>query len=88
MIKEHTDQLTETIDALNQVAASAISNECVDEFEQFEKKINELEGYVREIQQEMWSTQIEEAVDRLSANEALTDLRAGKFTGAAVIIVA
>ncbi len=73
MIDTQTTRINETIDALAQVVGTAIDHECPDEFGLIENKINQLEAFTRECQQEMWAEQAQTAIEHLETSQALTD---------------
>jgi hypothetical protein len=68
-----SDHLTESVDALQQSAATALSAGTAEEFESFEKQLNTLNTMVREAQQSMWAGEAEAAVERLEKGESLTE---------------
>ena len=68
-----TDQLTETIRNLHEVAQSALANESTEEFCGFEKYVNEVEAFVRETQQAMWAHEADATIKNLDDGTPLTE---------------
>ncbi len=68
-----TDQLSETIQGLKEAAGDALSNQSVDDFENFERYLNQVEGYVREVQQSLWADEARATVRRLERGEPLNE---------------
>jgi len=68
------DQLCESIISLKESAQSAIANESVEEFAGFERYLNEVEAYVRELQQSEWATEAKAAIRRLEKGEPLSEV--------------
>lgn len=66
------DQLTEAIQNLKVTASAALASECVQEFTDFEKYVNEVEAYVRETQQAMWADEAKATVKNLETGRPLT----------------
>ena len=73
MMNVQTEQLCDTIDALKQAAAVALNDESPDEFELFEKQLNHFDAALRETQQEMWSQDVQTAIDHLEGGGSLTE---------------
>lgn len=67
-----TDELTQTIHDLKQAADTALAQESPEGFSNFEKFVNEVEAYVREVQQSMWADQAKHAIRALEKGEVLT----------------
>ncbi|MEK6799012.1 MAG: hypothetical protein AABZ12_08620 [Planctomycetota bacterium] len=67
-----SEQLKETIQSLKDTARSALANESVDDFSAFERYLNEVEAYAREVQQAMWADEARATVRRLEKGEPLT----------------
>jgi hypothetical protein len=67
-----TDQLTETIQNLKEVADSALANESPDELSDFEKYVNEVEAFVRETQQAMWANEAKTTISNLEKGQPLS----------------
>ena len=67
-----TDQLSETIHNLRNSATEALANESVDDFAGFERYLNEVEAYVREVQQSFWGDEARATIRRLEKGDALT----------------
>ncbi len=66
-----TDQLVETVQGLKEAATSALVNESADDFEAFERYLNEIDAFVREIQQSLWADEARATLRRLEKGEAL-----------------
>lgn len=66
-----TDQLTEAIQQLKEAADHAINNQFADEFESFERYLNEVDVYVRETQQAMWADPAKHTIRRIEGGEPL-----------------
>jgi hypothetical protein len=66
-----TDQLTDAIQHLKEATDDAINNQHADEFEAFEKYLNEVDAYVRETQQAMWAGQARQTIRRIEGGEPL-----------------
>lgn len=66
------DQMCDTIQLLKNSAQSALANESVNEFDAFERYLNEVEAYVRELQQAEWADEARTTIRRLQKGEALT----------------
>lgn len=67
-----TDQLTETIAALKDAATNALTHDSVDDFESFERYLNEVDGYVREMQQSAWTNEAKTTIRKLEKGEPLS----------------
>lgn len=67
-----TDNLTDTIHELKEAAEVALSQESAEQFSDFEKHVNEVEAYVREVQQTMWAKEAKATVKNLANNVPLT----------------
>ncbi len=68
-----TAQLSETILGLKDAAGSALQNQSAEDFESFERYLNEVEGYVREIQQSLWANEAKGTIRRLEKGESLSE---------------
>ncbi|MBI1825030.1 MAG: hypothetical protein HY287_01880 [Planctomycetes bacterium] len=68
-----TQQFTKTIGGLRDAANTALSNQSVDDFEAFERNLNQVEGYVREIQQSLWADDAKATIRKLEKNQELAD---------------
>lgn len=68
-----TAQLSETILGLKDAAGSALQNQSAEDFEAFERYLNEVESYVREIQQAFWAQEAKGTIRRLEKGEILTE---------------
>ena len=66
-------QLCETITGLKDAAGCALQNQSAEDFEAFERYLSEVEGYVRELQQSLWSFDAKGTVRRLEKGETLTE---------------
>ncbi|MGD2108124.1 MAG: hypothetical protein PVI86_01905 [Phycisphaerae bacterium] len=66
------DELTQTIQDLKQASDTALSQENAEAFSDFEKFVNEVEAYVREVQQSMWADQAKRAIKALEKGDALS----------------
>jgi hypothetical protein len=67
-----TDELIDTIEELVQASELALSTENVGQFTEFEKHVNEVDAYVREVQQGMWSDPAKTTIRNLERGEPLT----------------
>ena len=72
MTATETDQLLDTIQSLRGAAESALNNESSEEFSNVERYVNEIEAYVRAIQQSMWADEARGVIRRLEKSEPLT----------------
>lgn len=68
----NTAELMETISELKDAAGSALKNQCAEGFEALERHLGEVDGYVRELQQSLWSAEAKDTIRRLEKGEALT----------------
>ena len=68
-----TDQLTETIQGLKNHADGAIRQPALEPFEALEKYVAEVEAYVREVQQGMWSEEAMQTLHKLEKNDPLDE---------------
>ena len=68
----HTDQLGVTIQDLRIAADSALANGTAGDFASFERFVNEVEAYARELQQSMWGDEARAAIRRLQSGGSLT----------------
>jgi len=68
-----TDQLADTIQNLKESAEIALSSESAEQFADFERYLSEVEAFVREIQQSMWTADARATIRRLETGEPLTD---------------
>lgn len=68
-----TDQLLDTITSLKEAASSALGNDSVDDLESFERYLNEVDAYVREMQQSAWTNEAKATIRRLEKGETLTN---------------
>lgn len=66
-----TDQLMDTITSLKEAASSALGNDSVDDLESFERYLNEVDAYVREMQQSAWTNEAKGTIRRLEKGDAL-----------------
>jgi hypothetical protein len=67
-----TDELTQAIHDLKQAADTALSQRSPEGFSDFERFVNEVDAYVREVQQSMWADQAKDAIKALKKGDALT----------------
>lgn len=67
------DQLTDTIGNLKESAGAALGAPTVESFVELERHINEVDAYVREVQQSMWASQAKAAIRSLERGEPLTE---------------
>ncbi len=72
MTMVETDQLVDTIQGLQEATKSALANESVEDFEAFERYLNEVAAFVRETQQSLWANEAQAAVRRLEKGDPLT----------------
>lgn len=68
-----TDHLAESIQHLKDAAQSALNNESSEEFTSFERYLNEVEAYARELQQSKWADEAKATIRRLERNEPLNE---------------
>ena len=73
MTTVNTDQLSETIQGLKEAASDALKNQSVDDFENFERYLSQVEGYVRELQQSLWADEARATIRRLEKGEPLNE---------------
>jgi len=66
-----TEQLSGTIQNLKEAAASAFANQSAEDFESFERYLNEVEAFVRETQQAMWTKEAQTTIRRLEKGEPM-----------------
>lgn len=66
-----TDQLSETIQSLKDSAEGAIKHPTLVQFEALETYVTQVESYVREVQQSMWSTEAIQTIHKLEKDESL-----------------
>lgn len=66
-----TDQLSDTIQRLKESADGAITQPTLVQFEAFETYVAQVESYVREVQQSMWSEEALQTIHKLEKNEPL-----------------
>ena len=66
-----TDQLSDTIQSLKDSADGAITQPTLIQFEAFETYVAQVESYVREVQQSMWSEEAIQTIHKLEKNEPL-----------------
>jgi hypothetical protein len=67
-----TDEFTQTIRDLKQSAENALAQETAEGFSDFEKYLNEVAAYTREVQQSMWADDARQAINALQKGENLT----------------
>lgn len=67
-----TDQLNDTIHDLREAADSALASGTADDFATFERFVNEVEAYARELQQSMWGDEARAAIKHLQSGDTLT----------------
>jgi len=68
-----SDQLCESIHDLKEAAVEALNNESVEDFENVERSLAEINGYLRELHQAQWSDQARTTLRRLEKNEHLAE---------------
>ena len=68
-----TDQLSETIHSLKDAAMTALNKKSADAFANFERYLNEVEAYVREVQQSMWADEARATMRRLKKGDSLNE---------------
>ncbi|MFQ5489106.1 MAG: hypothetical protein ACE5GE_00175 [Phycisphaerae bacterium] len=73
MTKVAANQVADTVQALKDAADQAVADQCPDRFGLFEAKLNQLDAACREIQQEQWQHEAQEAIDHLQAGSPLTE---------------
>ena len=66
-----TDQLVETVQGLKEAATSALAHGSADDFEAFERYLNEVDAFVRETQQSLWANEAKATVRRLEKGDPL-----------------
>lgn len=64
--------LQDTVAELTVAARAALSNQTTEEFEGLEQFLAQVEGYVRELQQSMWSREIKTAISHVEGGSPLT----------------
>ena len=74
MTMVETDQLVETVHGLKEASASALANESAEDFEAFERYLNEVDAFVRETQQSLWANEAQATVRRLEKGDPLNEL--------------
>jgi len=67
------DQLTDTIANLKDSAAAALETPDVEHLIELERYVNEVDAYVREVQQSLWASQAKAAIRSLERGEPLTE---------------
>ncbi len=67
------DRLCDTMQALKDAAETALRNEDANDFETFERYLNEVATFVREQQQAMWSDEAKRAIRNLETGNPLND---------------
>ncbi len=67
-----TDQLGDTIQDLRTAADAALASGTADDFATFERFVNEVEAYTRELQQSMWGDEARQAIKNLNSSNPLT----------------
>lgn len=73
MTEVAANQIAETIIALKNSAEQAVTDQCPDRFGLFEAKLNELDTACREIQQDQWQDEAQQAIDHLHDGTPLTE---------------
>ena len=73
MTMTDTDQLVEAVQGLKEAAKSALAQGSVDDFEAFERYLNEVDAYVRETQQSLWADEARATLRRLEKGDPLHD---------------
>jgi signal transduction histidine kinase len=68
-----TDQLVETVQGLREASQSALAHESAEDFEAFERYLNEVEAFVRETQQSLWSNEARATIRRLEKGDPLNE---------------
>jgi hypothetical protein len=68
-----TDQLVETVQGLREASQSALAHESAEDFEAFERYLNEVEAFVRETQQSLWANEARATIRRLEKGDALNE---------------
>ena len=66
------DQLSDTIQNLKDAGEAALAGESAQQFADFEKYVNEVEAYVREVQQAYWADKAKVTIKSLEKGEPLT----------------
>lgn len=73
MMTVETDQLVETIQSLKETASCALAHDSADDFEAFERHLNEIDAFVREVQQSLWTNEAQGAIRRLEKGDPLNE---------------
>jgi hypothetical protein len=68
-----TDQLVESVQGLKEASASALAHESAEDFEAFERYLNEVDAFVRETQQSLWANEARATIRRLEKGDPLND---------------
>jgi hypothetical protein len=68
-----TNQLRDVATSLQEWANEAIRKASAEEFERFEKGLNDFEAACREVQQDLWADQAQAAIQRLRDGDPLGD---------------
>lgn len=71
MTMVETDQLVDTVQGLKEAAKIALANDSAEDFEAFERHLNEVEAFVREVQQSLWADDARTTIRRLEKGEPL-----------------
>ena len=73
MTMVETDQLVETVQGLKEAAKNALANESAEDFEAFERYLNEVDAFVRETQQSLWANEAQATVRCLEKGDPLNE---------------
>ncbi len=73
MTMADTDQLVETVQSLKEAAKNALAHESADDFEAFERYLNEVDAFVRETQQSLWANEARATLRRLEKGDPLNE---------------
>lgn len=73
MTMVETDQLVDTIQGLKDTIKNVLANESAEDFEAFERYLNEVGAFVRETQQSLWANEAQATVRRLEKGDPLNE---------------
>jgi len=67
-----TLDLATAVEALSELSERALQDQCVEDFELVERRLNELDATVRELHQSLWASEIKAAIRHLESGQPLT----------------
>ena len=65
------EQLADAIENLNETAEATLAGESAEQFADFERYVNEVDTFARELQQSMWASDARATIRRLESGEPL-----------------